>query len=320
MDLIYANKNKIDIGVMKDFSLDLAYGSGENNFELTVTTENNVCTEDYFIYIEGTEYGGVIDAIEVDTVNSALKYKGRTWHGILNSKIIEPDSGEDYYIVSGDANTVIGTLISRLGLTALFKANTASSGKTLNNYQFKRYVAGYDGLLDMLQTVGAKLDIKFKDDGYVYLSALAVVDYSSDELDSDHVSFKIKKTYNPVNHLVCLGQGELAERTVIHLYADASGNISQTQTFTGIDENASVYNYPNVESADDLLREGEKKLKELNSADEVDVNLDDTYMFDVGDILAATDDITGLHITRRVTKKIVKIDKDTVTVNYKIGE
>ena len=49
MDLIYADKNKIDVGVMKDFSLDLAYGSGENDFELSVSAENNVCTEDYLL-------------------------------------------------------------------------------------------------------------------------------------------------------------------------------------------------------------------------------------------------------------------------------
>lgn len=61
MDLIYANKNKIDVGVLKDYSFDLAFGSDENNFKLSVNTENNVCEEDYIIYIEGTEYGGIVD-------------------------------------------------------------------------------------------------------------------------------------------------------------------------------------------------------------------------------------------------------------------
>jgi hypothetical protein len=32
-----------------------------------------------------------------------------------------------------------------------------------------------------------------------------------------------------VNHLICLGSGELQNRIVVHLYVDADGNISQTQ-------------------------------------------------------------------------------------------
>lgn len=319
MDLIYCNKSKVDIGVVKDYSFDLAFGSDENDFELTVDTENNVCADDYFVYIEGTEYGGVIDAIDVDTAKKEIKYKGRTYHGILNSKIIKPDSQQDYYIVSGEANSIIRTLITRLELGSLFQGSTAASGITISSYKFKRYVAGYDGLVEMLSTANAKLHVEFSD-GYVVLSAVPVVNYSDEELDSDHISFKIQKTYNPVNHLICLGQGELANRTVKDLYCDANGNISTSQTFTGMDEVADVYNYPNAESPEDLEREGRKKLAELNAADQIDVNLDDTYEFDVGDIITASDVTTGVEVTRKVIKKIVKINNDLLTVNYKIGE
>lgn len=319
MDLIYTDKNKVDIGVLQEYSFDLAFGEDENDFELAVSTANNVCAEDYLVYIENTEYGGIIDAIEVDTASSSMKYKGRTWHGILNSKVIQPNSGQAYYTVSGDANTILGTLITRLSLSSLFKASTDTSGITISSYNFKRYCYAYDGILDMLATKSAKLHMEYSD-GYVVLSAVPAHNYADDELDSDHISFNIDRTFNPVNHLVCLGQGELASRTVIHLYCDANGNISTTQTFTGLDEYMSVYDYPNVESSDELLAEGKKKLKELNSADEIDVDLDDTYAFDIGDTLKASDVVTGISVTRKVTKKIVKIKKDMVTVNYKIGE
>ena len=320
MDLIYADKNKIDVGVLLDFSLDLAFGSGENDFELSVSTEQNVCSEDYIVYIEGTEYGGVIDAIEVDSANRQMKYKGRTWHGILNSKVIQPNAGADYYIVSGDANTIIGTLISRLSLGTLFRAKSESSGITISSYKFQRYTLAYDGLLDMLGKVDAKLCIEYTVDGWVELSAVPATNYADDELDSDHISFKISKTFNPVNHLVCLGQGELSQRTVIHLYCDVNGNISTTQTIFGIDEYMSVYDYPNVESAEELESEGRKRLKELNGSDRIDVDLDDTFLFDIGDILSAVDVVTGISVTRKVTKKIVKINKNIVNVNYKVGE
>lgn len=320
MDLIYADKNKTDIGVLLDFSFDLAFGSGENDFELSVSTEQNVCAEDYFIYIEGTEYGGIIDSIYVDSAAKQMKYKGRTWHGILNSKVIQPDSGQAYYTVSGDANSILATLISRLSLGTLFRAKNETSGITISNYKFKRYTLAYDGILAMLGSIDAKLVIEYTVDGWVEISAVAAHNYADDEIDSDHISFKINKMYNGVNHLVCLGQGELAERTVIHLYCDASGNISTTQTIFGLDEYMDVYDYPNVESAEELETEGKKRLRELNSTDTIDVDLDDTYLFDIGDILCAVDIITGISVTRKVTKKIVKIDKNIVNVNYKVGD
>ena len=319
MDLIYTDKYKVDIGVMKDYSFDLAFGEDENNFQLSISSDSNVCAEDDLIYIEGTEYGGIIDAIEVYTAEKTINYKGRTWHGILNTKIIEPDSGQDYYIVSGEANTILRTLITRLGLDALFSGSTASSGFTITSYQFKRYVGGYDGIIDMLRSVGAKLHIEWSG-GYVVLSAVAIVDYGEDDLSSDHIALHIQKTYNAVNHLICLGQGDLSQRTVVNLYCDASGNISTTQTFTGMDEVAAVFDYPNAESAAELQKEGTKKLQELNSSDEIEVSLDDAYEFDVGDIVAADDYITGITVSSRVLKKIVTIENDQFLINYKVGE
>ena len=125
MDLIYADAIRTDIGVLKDYKYDLAYGSGENDFELTVNTSNNVCNEDFLIYIEHTEYGGIIDSIDVDTSAKTIKYKGRTFHGLLDKKIIEPNSGQDYLTLSGDINVILSTLISRASLNSIFKASTA---------------------------------------------------------------------------------------------------------------------------------------------------------------------------------------------------
>ena len=319
MDLIYTDKNKIDVGVMKDYSFDLAFGEDENNFQLSITSDNNVCEEDGLVYIEGTEYGGIIDAVEVYTAEKTINYKGRTWHGILNTKIIQPDSGAAYYTVSGDANTIMGTLITRLDLNGLFTASSALSGFTISSYSFKRYTGGYDGIIDMLQTVGAKLHIEWLN-GVVQLSAVAAVDYGEDDLSSDHIALHIQKTYNPVNHLICLGQGELAQRTVVHLYCDANGNISTTQTFTGMEEVANVFDFPNAESAEELQKEGKKKLKELNNSDEIEVSLDDAYEFDVGDKITADDAITGITVSSRVLKKIVTIDRNQFLINYKVGE
>lgn len=315
MDLIYTNQNREDIGVLQDFSLDLAFGSGENDFELTVSRENNVADSGCYIYIQGTEYGGIIDAVKSDTGTAEVTYSGRTWHGILNSKILEPDSGQAYLTVSGDANTVLATLIVRMGLGALFRALSTPSGITVKTYQFDRYISGYNGILKMLKTVGAKLRIVY-DGTNVVISAVPVTDYTQDGVSDDQTALTVLKTKNTVNHLICLGTGELADRMVIHLYADAAGNISRTQTFTGLEEYTAVYDYSSVENEDDLVAGGTERFKELLQQDQLDVNFpesDDIYS--VGDIVGATDNVTGISIAVPVTKKIVKIEGDLVSVS-----
>lgn len=315
MDLIYANSSREDIGVIPDYDFDLAFGSDENDFELTVSRNNHCCEAGDYIYIEGTEYGGIVDAITSDTAAEDVTYSGRTWHGILNSKILCPDAGESYLTVSGDANTILGTLLSRMGLTALFSASSAPSGINVSGYQFARYVSGYDGIRQMLKSVSAKLRVAYSG-GSAVLSAAPIVDYTQDGLDSDQLALKVKKTANKVNHLICLGSGELANRTIVHLYADASGNISQTQTFTGTAEYTTVYDYSNAEDTAELIKGGTERLKELLQQDDltVDVNeVDDPY--DVGDIVGASDDVTGVTIAVPITKKIIRVQSGIVSVD-----
>ena len=315
MDLIYANSRGEDIGVIHDYDLDLAFGTDENDFELSVSRDDHCCEAGYYIYIEGTEYGGVIDAITSDTAAEDVIYSGRTWHGILNSKILCPDAGENYLTVSGDANTIIATLLTRLGLTTLFRGASAPAGVAINNYQFERYVAGYDGIRAMLKNANAKLLVTCKGN-FTELSAAPIVDYTQDGLDSDLLALTVKKTTNKVNHLICLGSGELANRTVVHLYADASGNISQTQTFTGTAEYTAVYDYSNAEDTAELIKGGTERLKELLQQDDltVDANeVDDPY--DVGDIVGASDDVSGLTISVPVTKKIIRVQNGIISVD-----
>ena len=320
MDLIYTNKSREDLGVISDYSLDLAFGEDENDFELDVNINNNCCIPKSYIYIEGTEYGGIIDGMEVDTAKSTITYNGRTWHGILGSKVIEPDEGEAYLIVSGEANELLSMLFERLGLSDLFEGSTAFSGLEIKNFQFNRYVDGYSGIIDMLESVSAKLQLIFKN-GKVITSAVPAVDYSeNEEFDSDQIEFKIEKSYNPINHLICLGQGELTERLVLHLYADEDGNVSESQTLFGIDEVSRTYELSTADSIDKLRTDGTKKLKELVSDGKIDLDFDaETTVYDVGDVVGANETITGVFVKEKIIKKIVTIKKGVTSIEYKVG-
>lgn len=320
MDLIYTDENREDVGVLLDYQMDLAFGDSENDFTVQVSIDNHVCDEDYWFYIEGTEYGGIIDDIEVNTETKRVTYKGRTFHGLIESKIVCPDDGDDYYVITNmDANAALATLITRLGLGDLFEASQSTSGITITRYQFWRYIEGYAGIRKMLDKNGAKLHMEW-DDGKVILSAVPYVSYDDDELDSDHVNFTIDQVFNPVNHMVCLGRGELRDRMVIHLYCDASGNISQTQTFTGLEERCEVLDYPNAESEEELILEGESRLRAAWNASLVDIRLDDEYEFDIGDVITVSEIVTGLRLTRSITKKIVTINGDIFKCQYQVGE
>lgn len=336
------NESFEDVGVLLNYELDMAYGTDENNFECTVNTESHCCQAGYYLYIEGTEYGGIVDNIQVDTESKSVVYSGRTWHGILGSKVIVPlvsgDGSSDkvtistvnsdgmslvgkYLILSGDANACVEYLIERIGLGGLFSASTESAGVDIDEYQFHRYTDAYTGIFKMLASVGLKLKTEFIN-GTVVLSAVPQYDYSQDEeFDSDLVEFKLTKKYKTVNHLICLGSGELDERTVIHLYADVNGNISQTQTQTGLSEYTAVYDYSNVESEEELLKSGMEELQSLWGQNELGINFDgDSDTYDVGDVVGAVDNITGIVVSASINKKIIKIENGQITISYEVGE
>lgn len=321
MDLIYTNARHEDVGVLLDYSLDLAFGKDENNFELKVDSKNHCCCAKGLLYIEGSEYGGIVDGIAVDSGDDELTYNGRTWHGILETKVIEPDAGEAHYIVTGEANTVIGGLIDRLGLSALFEASAENSALMIKEYQFDRYIDGYSGIVKMLESVSGKMRLVFKN-GKVIISALPIVDYSeTEQFDNDLIELKVEKTYNPVNHLICLGKGELTERLIVHLYSDAEGNVSEKQTFFGIDEITKTYEQSNEAEREKLIESGTKKLQEYNSGGKVDMDFEaEANIYDVGDIVGAKELTTGIFVKEKITKKIVTIEKGVTNIEYKVGE
>ncbi|MCM1258794.1 MAG: siphovirus ReqiPepy6 Gp37-like family protein [Roseburia sp.] len=271
MDLIYADKNRIELGEIMDYEIDLAYGSEENDFELILGLNQSCCQPGYMVYFRDTEYGGIIDSVCPNTKEDTVTYKGRTWHGILEHKAIEPDTGYDYLYVSGDAHEVLRFLIQRFGLDELFLVADNPSSISITQHQFPRYVCGYTGIQQMLLKHQAKMVMSYTG-RHVTLSVLHNYDYSQDEeWTSDQFDFSIEKNYRPVNHLVCLGGGGLKERAVIHLFTDEYGTVQgyklvdepyrnehyildkRNQVLFGTEEVAQIYDYSNAESVENYV-------------------------------------------------------------------
>lgn len=317
VDLICADENGVPFHAASDCLFDCAWGSGENDFELTLY-DGTVLPDRGLVYVDGTEVGGIVDHIkdELSDGVSVVTYSGRSWHGMLAGKVLQPDSGQDYLKVSGTVTQVLSNLLARIGLSDVFKVR-ADSTKTIPTFQFDRYCTAYDGIRRMLAANDLKLMFQ-EVDGTVWMYAQPIVAHD-DTVDSDLVDFSITKDYRRTNHMIGLGKGDLRNRLVVHYYADGSGKVSNTRTFDGRDEIAAVYDYSSAEK-DELDKQTKKQLQDLQGAGAVDVTVHDGLSLDVGDRVAGCDHVTGLTVTAVVLKKIVKLSGGLLSVSYEVGD
>lgn len=315
-DVVYATTDGVELGVVHGYELDCAFGVDENDFELKCGVEP-LLDAGMLLYMEGTEWGGIIDNVEVDETTSAPQatYKGRTWHGMLESSIVIPDAGADYFEYDMDANALIAAIIERQGIGSTFAAAEGEAGMVRG--RFDRYKGVYFSLRKALANAGMRLDVERVAAGKTVLRAVPVTDYS-EEMYSDQFSMKYAAQGISVNHLVCLGKGNLKDRQVLHLYADEEGNVSQTQSIFGMRERTEVYSNT---SADNLLEDATKKLQELQAhGTEIELDLTDGGAYRIGDTIGCQSVTTGMVVTAVVNKLIVKAeDGDVPVVSFKVG-
>ena len=154
--VIYTDSNRLPQGELHNYSIDLDIGK-DNDFQIGMNLKNHCMSHGSIWYVENTEYGGIVDDVKIDTKKNTVYYSGRAFRGILEKKIIEPESGQDYYTVSGDANRILEQLIEKVGLSDLFIVPTDDAGIKISNNQFERYTDMYAGVQKMLSSVNAKL-------------------------------------------------------------------------------------------------------------------------------------------------------------------
>lgn len=317
----YTDSELIPQGVLQKYSIDLDIGN-DNDFQISMNLKNHCMTHGSMWFVENTEYGGIVDVVKIDTKKNMVYYSGRSFRGILGKKIIEPESGQNYFIVSGDANEILQQLIEKVSLTDLFLIPDYKSDINISKYQFDRYTDVYSGIVKMLSSVNAKVQISVTKDARVQISASQKKDLSDKYEYSDDYGMQVifEQNRGGVNHLICLGGGELADRVVKHLYVDSSGSIGTTQYYKGLKEIAETYDYGNAESEDELVKQGTERLKELRNSDSLTAQFDKLDEVGVGDIVGGKNRKTGVIMKETVTSQIVKINNDRYTVTYEIGE
>ena len=259
----------------------MAYGRDENSFELTVPLTKDVLDYDSIVYIDGTEYGGFIDERVVSTKSNIITYKGRTIHGFLNSYVIYPNGNDGYRTVTGNVKEIFEQVIEPFSISDYFEIE--DTNLYIPSYKF-RYQYIYDGFVKMLSTISAKIVLTWHN-GKIKVEMRTVSNYLNErELNSSQLLFTIGNKENCVNHLLCLGQGELSDRKVISLYTNENGFIqpylvndppyedsdyvldNTYQLLSGKDEICKIYDYPSASPVE--------KYKELT---EMPDNWFDTY-------------------------------------------
>lgn len=317
-DIVYTDQNWVEQGFVQRYWLDLAYGNDENDFELVVPIDFAI-ERDSLVYVDGTGWGGIVRSNNPSTTGSEPlnAIKGSTWQGILAESFLVPDDGESHVSVSGDANAAMRSVLSRQGLDRMFSVDPDPSGFSVS-YSFDRFTDVYSGFRKMLSRSGAKLVIGKNPGGKPTLSAVGIVSYI-DEESSGRFAYEIADDV-PFNHLIAVGKGEMEERDVVHLYADADGNVSETQTIFFPRERQYLYELSNADH-DDLVQQAREKLDELQNVRTCELRLPDGESFEVGDIVGVVDEEAGVSIASDVTKVIVRTGVDgELEVSNEIGE
>lgn len=321
-----ADQNLRDVKPVMDAEIDIAIGSDENDYEIKIRRDR--WDERYvygnIFYIKNTEFGGIIGRKKINTAEDTISLYGRTWRGKLDKKVIRPPDGQDYRKVSGELNMVLDTLVTEQ-FNDYFVVSQNDTGVSVTNYQFDRYCTLLAGIVKMLKSVGYKLHIEYIQQergqpGYVELSAVPIVDYSERlELSQDsRLNFVFDETKNGVNHLICLGKGELQDRQVIDLYVQEDGSIGTTQYYTGIQEVTETYEDTSSES-DELEEKGREKLQELMNSTSFGMDVETLGMeVEIGDIIGGRDYVTGMYAAKPIAKKIYKVSGGKVSLEYEI--
>lgn len=323
-ELILADPNGIEIRAVLDAEVDLDIGT-TNDFEIKMS---RVGFEDIAqksrIFNPGSEFGGLVRRVKTATIDNSVTLGGYTWRGLLQKKIIQPPPGQDYATATGELNAILFGMVEP-EFDGLFVASQEDTGVVVTDYQFDRYTTLHDGLQKMLRSVGHRLEMRYIQGeqgaaGYVEISAVPIVDYSAQiELSSDmRLNYTAEAMNDGTNHLICLGDGKLKDREVLHLYVQADGTIGTVPYYTGLDEIADVYDFPGADAAtlEEYARDAFPDLMSYLKfgMDIESLNLD----VGIGDIVGGRDYITGILMQKPITGKVWTYKQQIENIEYSI--
>jgi hypothetical protein len=327
VELTYTDASFHDVGVLVPSSGDFAWGTDENDFSIDVYG-SDLPERGGLLYAEGSDVGGVVRGFESETDSDLFSIVGDTWTGVLERHVIGPPSGSDYLTISGEARDCVAQVVALTGLTSLYVVDERRTGISFTHTftgsrdeaesDAGRYMGAWSAIWQMMLNHG--LSVSFAWDGTAKKVRMVVgrrADRTSDEEQQAGVS-KLGITRKDVtNHLICLGQGNLRNRTRVDLYIDGKGNVSKTQTFKGLDELADVYDDSAAEDASKLEEDGRKKFAEIwKDHEQITDTASKGLQLNLGDLVGGTDERSGISATAIISKRVLSFSDGVPSYTY----
>lgn len=316
MDLIYTNKNRVDQGVLINYSYDQedkTTNSNECTFEVQTPSNDNVFEIGSFLYMPSTEIGGRVDAIKIDTASRIVYASGKTWRGLLAEKLLYNTSG-DYYQISGNIASIFKDLIdNQFSMGDVFSIELNNAIPPVN-VKIANYTDLYKAMLKAVVSVNYKVKTVYDEtQRKVVISFKPIAEYTrQNNITSDLFEFTLQTGSEKVNHAI-----GVSDVGTVHRYLQADGSIGSIKYFSGIDEIVAKYDI-SASSEADLIIETDNSLKSEKTSDSLEVSARDLDA-DLLDYFEAEDIATGISMSQNVTKKIIRINHDIITYQYEMG-
>ena len=189
-------------------------------------------------------------------------------------------------------------------------------------FQADRYCTVHEALTDLCEENGYKLVIEaYKSDTVkVELRAEPITTIAGTYNEDNRLSLTFSDNRMGINHLICMGSGELKDRQRVDLYVDQNGNIGTTKYHTGLYEREQYFDYPNAESITELTKQGKKRLKEVMSKKTLQINRITDVEMDVGDIVTGKHTVSGTSVSAPIDRKSFAYSGGIVRLEYHVKE
>lgn len=225
-DLIFTDSKMNELGVIHTYDLDLDI-AGDKSFELTLP--DNLLSVGGFWYVIGTEYGGRIDGFKSNTSDNKITYFGRSWRGILSSKVIESKSIKPI-TYSGSVQDGINNILKEYEFDNLFYCEPAfvdESVSSLVNYTFDFMVDIYTGIIKMADSINFKLKFEMGNDRFIHITPMLRQDYTDylNYCEDNGLDFEVEVADDRPNHYICFSVNDDGSFYIIHIFTNEFGGI-----------------------------------------------------------------------------------------------
>lgn len=324
MDFIFTDQNLNETCyAAESVSADIDIGV-DNDFVVTIPLSDyspDMHVPGGYFFIPGTEIGGKLSNPTVDTEDETVTFEGFTFRGWLDNRYTTVPSGQDYFTVSGELNSVISTIVGQ-NLGSHFKVSGVNTGVNVN-CQIGRYYSLLEAINQVLGTVGYRLKITATegDTLSVMLNAEPInrLEDTGIEISQDtRIKYTIQKVTEKYEYMLFLGSGELRNRDVRFFRLNSNGSITQVSSIpNGV--LCYKYDYSNAENSEGLLTEIKNKFKDINKTNNQSLSIEEDMGLELGDVVSGRDYVTGIYISEAVSRIVVKYERKLLTYSYELG-